>query len=520
MRAHQRDCLLSRRSLVTGAGAAGVGLLRWPGDAGISPALGQETQLIPELVIDLSGDPESIDPAIAYAARDWSVVHSVYDALVGIASDGTIQPLAAEAFEAIDDVTFEATLREGMTFHDGSPVTAEAVIRGVDHLQQGDSKVIDLFRPIVKVEAVDDLTVRIVCDAPSPWLPAQMAVWHVLLPEGATSESMANAPVGSGPYVFASYDHGSNITLTRHSDYVPSDVKGAAIAEKVVYRFVPDAATRVADLSTDSAHIVAEVPQDQAPAVEDSGSAFVSSGVVGSGWIRIATDVEPFSDVRVRQALNLALDIDSIAQSLVSPDAHRLASIHPDDRSMGFDDDLAPYAFDPEQATALLAEAGYEDGFDTVLETTTAASRAVAEAISAQLGEVGIRVTLQASEYATFNATWTEPTAPPLRMVTWSPLFDPHTLLSLVFATAGFLSRYDNADANALITEAASEVDPEARAAMYRDLASVMHEDAPAIFLWNLVSNYGVAEIATAWQPRGDEYVLALGQVSGASATP
>jgi peptide/nickel transport system substrate-binding protein len=511
MRAHQRNLLLTRRSLVAGAGIAGVGLVGWPGERGVSPALGQETDLIPELMIDLSGDPESIDPAIAYAPRDWSVVHSIYDALVGIAADGTIRPLAAESFEATDDVTFEAKLREGMVFHDGSPVTPEAVIRGVDHLQQGDSKVIDLFRPIVDVEAVDDLTVRIVCDSPSPWLPAQMAVWHVLLPEGATSESMANAPVGSGPYAFVSYEHGSNITLTRHPGYVPSDVKGAALAEDVVYRFVPDAATRVADLSTDSAHIVAEVPLDQAAAVEDSGSVLVSSGVVGSGWIRVATDVEPFSDVRVRQALNLALDIQSIAQSLVSPEAHRLASIHPDARSMGFNEDLVPYAYDPEQARTLLAEAGYADGFDTVLETTTAASQAVAEAISAQMGEVGIRVTLQASEYATFNATWTEMAAPPLRMATWSPLYDPHTLLSLVFASEGYLSRYDNADADALITEAASEVDPEKRAAMYRELASVMHDDAPAIFLWNLVSNYGVAEIASAWQPRGDEYVLALG---------
>jgi peptide/nickel transport system substrate-binding protein len=397
-----------------------------------------------------------------------------------------------------------------MTFHDGSPVTAEAVKRGVDHLQQSDSKVIDLFKPISKVEVVDDLTARIVVDAPTPWLPAQLAVWHVLVPEGVTSDRAATAPIGSGPYRFVSWEQGSQIELERFDDYQPSNVKGAPLADRVLYRFVPEAATRIADLSTGAAHLIAEIPQDQASAVEDASAAFVSAGIVGSSWIRIATDAEPFSDPRVRQALNLALDVEAIAQSLVSPDARRLASIHPDDRSLGFDPDLVPYAYDPEQAKSLLSEAGYEDGFDAVLEMTTAASQAIAEAMVAQWAEVGIKVSIQASEYAAFNATWADASAPPLRLSTWSPLYDPHTLLSLVFASDGFLSRYDNPDADALIAQAASEPDVDARAGQYRELAALMHDDAAAIFLWNLVEGYGVAGAASAWRPRGDEYVLPL----------
>lgn len=501
----------TRRAFLASAGIAGAGLLVIPGLGRAVSAQAPAPELLPELVIDLSGDPESIDPAIAYAARDWSIVHSIYDALVGIAAEGSIQPLAAETFEAVDDRTFEATLRKGMTFHDGTPVTADAVVRGVEHLQNGDSKVIDLFRPITKVEVDDDLTVRLVCDTPCPWLPAQLAVWHVLLPEGATADTLASAPVGSGPYRFVSYEHGSQLELERNPDYVASDVKGAALAERAVYRFVPEATTRVADLSTGSAQLIAEVPLDQAPAVEDGDATFVASGVVGSAWIRIATDVTPFDDVRVRQALNLALDVEAIAQSLVSPEAHRLASLHPDERSMGFDPAIPAYDYDPGKARELLAEAGVGDGLGMTLEITTAAPQAVAEAIVAQWAEVGINATIQASEYAAFNATWTDTSAPPARMVTWSPLYDPHTLLSLVFAGAGFLSRYDNAEVSDLIASAAVEPDPETRAATYRKLAGVMHDDAPAVFLWNLVANYGVADVASAWKPRGDEYVLALG---------
>jgi peptide/nickel transport system substrate-binding protein len=174
---------------------------------------------------------------------------------------------------------------------------------------------------------------------------------------------------------------------------------------------------------------------------------------------------------------------------------------------MAFNPDLQPYAYDPERARQLLADVSIEE--TTVeLEITSAARVDVAEAIAAQLGEVGFNVSIKVTEYTDFNATWTEPTAPALRLVTWSPLYDPHTLLSLVFAGNGFLSRYKNPDADELINVAAVEPDPETRAQLYRDLTALMYDDAPAVYLWNLTSAYGVAEVASEWTPRGDEYVI------------
>jgi len=507
---------LGRRRFVAGTGFLAVSL------SGSSVAAAQGTQdaslsaspvamnLLPELVIDLSGDPVSIDPTLAYSPRDWSIVHSIYDGLIAIAENGTIQPLAAETFEAVDEFTFEAQLRHGLTFHDGTPVTADAAIRGIEHLQGGDSQVIDLFSTITNVERVNDLTVRIVCDVPSPWLPAQLAVWHMLLPEGYSAELLSSNPVGSGPYRFASWERGSQLGLERFEGYQPSEAKGAPIADRVVYRFVPEASTRVADLLSGSTDIAVEVLLDQHEAVESGDAAIVSAPIVGSSWIRIATNTAPFADRRVRQALNMALDVDAIAKALVSEEAHRLASLHPGERSMGFNPDLAPYPYDPDGARALLEESGLGNGIDTVFELTSGVPQAVAEAIVAQWAEVGIRAELQVSELTTFNGTWAEASAPPLRMATWRPLYDPYTLLSLVFASEGYLSRYDNPEADELIASAARESDPEKRAALYRELATVMHEDAPAVFLWNLVESYGVSEEASAWDPRGDQYVLPM----------
>ncbi len=501
---------MTRRRLIGIGGAAGIG--------GFAPraqvTARQETpevDLLRELVIDLAGDPVSIDPAFAYSARDWSIVHSIYDGLIAIAEDGTIQPLAAERLEAVDELTFEAKLREGLTFHDGAPVTVDAVIRGIKHLQASeDSQVSALFSTITEMNRVDDLTVHILCDAPSPWLPAQMAVWHMLLPEGYTAESLSSSPVGSGPYRFVTWEKGSHVELERFVEYQPTDVKGAPIADRVLYRFVPEASTRVADLLSGSADIAVNIPLDQHEAVESGDATIVSEPIVGSAWIRIATNTEPFDDVRVRRALNMALDIDAIAQVFVSDQARRLASLHPDERSMGFNPELEPYAYDPEAASGLLEEAGYAEGIDVVFEVTTAVPQAMAEAMAAQWAEVGIRAEIKVSELAEFNAAWGDLSAPPLRMSTWSPLYDPYTLLSLVFAGEGFLSRYDNPEVDELIAAAATATDPEKRAALYRDLAVVMHEDAPAVFLWNLVASHGVTEEASAWEPRGDQYVLPL----------
>lgn len=502
---------VSRRSLLTAMSAAGAGVIA--ARAGFAETMAnartlRQEDLLEEVVIDLSGTPESIDPALAYSPRDWSIVHSIYDALIGFDANGQLVPLAAETFTSIDDRTFEAVLRPGLVFHDGSPVDAASVARSVAYLQGSDSFAVDLFRTITSVEEVDARTARIVCDEPAPWLPAQMAVWLLLVPEGFTAEQAATAPVGSGPFEFVSLAPGDRIVLKRNEAYTWGSPKGLPIAEEVTFRFVPESSTRIADLSSGAAQIVTQLPPDQLAAVEASGQIAIDAPIVGSAWIRIATDVEPFDDVRVRRALNHAVDAGAIAASLVSGDAQRLAVIYPDDRALGFNPDLQPYAYDPELARSLLSEAGVNEGLRVELEMTSTSRADIAEAIAAQLGEIGIEVSIVTSDDATFNAGWGDAARPALRMSTWVPLYDPHTLLSLVFDSEGFLSRYKNPEVDALIQRGASQADPGERDAIYRELGRVMHADAPAIFLWNLTSAYGVAPSVSAWQPRGDEYVI------------
>lgn len=460
------------------------------------------------IVVDLDGEVSVFDPAQTYTTRGWSIVHSIYDALVDFGPDGTVIPLAAESFTTEDAVTFDVTLRPGMTFHDGSPVTTAAITRSIDHMKASDSQVADTISVVDHVEEIDELHARIVCSEPAAWLPSQLAVWQVLLPEDFTLESLETNPIGSGPYRWGGHEPGTQVTLLRNEGYTWGSPKGEALADELVYRFVPESATRVADLSTGQADIIVRIPQEQEAGVVGGGGRFVVAETLATAFVRIATDVEPFDDPLVRRALNHAVDVETIARALESESSKRLASFYPDPRAMGYDPELEPFTYDPELARQLLAEAGHPDGFSTTFEVSQPATAIYAEAIAADLEAVGIDVEIVVAEPGTFNAGWPDPAAPPLRYASWRPMYDPNTFLSLVIDSDGFLSRYSNPEADRLIRAAAAESDPEARADLYRQVGRLLKEDPPAIFLWNAVTRYGVSEALAAWRPRGDDYVL------------
>lgn len=461
--------------------------------------------LADRIVIDLPAEPVNIHPAMAYSDLEWAIVHSIFDALIGFDSEGVLRPIAADSFELIDDLTWEVKLRPGMMFHDGTEVTSAAIVRGFDLITGSESLVSDVFGVVQSADEIDDLTARINVAAPSPWLPAQMASWHVLVPESFDPKQ----PVGSGPYRFGSRSLGEEITLTRFEDYQPGATKGTAVAENVTYHFVPEVTTRISNVLSGSTDIASFLPVDSLPALEQGDVTLRHAEVAGTWFIRIAMDTSPFDDARVRRALNLALDLDAFVGVLVHDGCQRLASLYPGLVSLGFDPDLAPYAYDPDAARALLEEAGYGDGLDVRLEAASDASVAVLEALVGQWAEVGINVELVLSDLGTFNASWSDSEAPVLRMASWSPMFDPATLLNLVWHSGGILSRTDNAEIDELISVGGSTFGEE-RESAYRELGHVMHSDASAVFLWNLMHVAAVSDNAQAWTPRPDQWIMAL----------
>jgi peptide/nickel transport system substrate-binding protein len=420
--------------------------------------------------------------------------------------------LLAEAIVAVDATTYEVRLRQGVTFHNGESLDAKAVAFSVARLQdeQLGSQVRQNFLVIQEVQEVDPLTFRFVLSQPAPWLWSQIAAWLAILPPKYADDpanDVGSRPVGTGPYAFTAWERGQQVGLTANPSYFAGSPKGTPVAGTVTYRFVPEPATRVADLLSGTADLIAGVPEDQEAAVVDGGARVNAVPVSGISFVRLPTDVPPFDDVRVRQALNYAVDVDTIVQALVGGRGKRLADFFVEG-GLGFDPTLAPYPYDPDRARALLAEAGLADGFETALAYTTADRQDVARAIVGMLADVGVEVELQPTDLAVFNDTWADPTTAPLRLVTWRPMFDPYTLLSLLVSNQGFLSRYDNPNAQALIDAGAVETDPARRAETYRQLGRVLHDEPAGIYLYGLTARYGEAADLPVWSPRPDEYVI------------
>jgi peptide/nickel transport system substrate-binding protein len=510
-----KDSILLDRRRLLGAGgaaalaAAGLRFDRAHANSLLIPA-GQTPEVVEELTIDLSSEPTTLDPATSYEVESWSIVHSVYDSLVQFGPDGELEMLLAESLTQVDPTTIEIKLRSGITFHNGEAFDASSVAFSLAHITDSEtaSSIAGNFAPVTEVKQVDPLTVQLVLSQPAPWLPAQMAPWLAALPPVyAAANDFGQSPIGTGPYRFVEWVPGERIVLEANPDYTWGSVKGTPIAQRVNFRFVSEASTRVADLLAGTVQIVRGVPIDQIDPVEADGASVLVTPISGTAFIRIPTDEAPFSDVRVRQALNYAVDVPAIIDTLLGGNGTPLANIF-SPNGLGYDPNLSPYVYDPDKAKALLAEAGFPDGFETRLAFASLDRDDTVEAIAGQLTEVGIKTTVDRVEVATFNEQWKDPAAAPLRAVSWRPMFDPYTLLSLVFSNQGFLSRHDNPNAQSLIDAAAIETDPALRAEKYLQLGQVLHDEPAAIYLWSLTALYGVAGDAPAWTTRADDYII------------
>jgi peptide/nickel transport system substrate-binding protein len=503
----------TRRSLLAAGAVAAAGLFL--------PARTRAARLLPalqdgatdELVIDLGVEPPTLDPALVYEVDGWSVIHSNYDAPVQPGPGGSLEMVAAESMTQTDAQTWEIRLRPDIAFHNGEPLESSSIAFSVAHIldPKTASQVAGTFGVIEEVEEVDALTARLHLSAPAPWLPSQIALWLALLPPeyaGDPANDFANNPVGTGPYRFVRWDRGSQIVLERNEEYQSSGAKGEPIAGSVAFRFVPDGTTRVTDIVSGTSQLVRSVPFDQLEVVAEAAEV-VEQPIAGCAFVRIPTDVAPFDDPAVRLAMNHAVDVEGIIAALWGGNGERLANVFVPG-GLGYDESLAPHVFDPDLARQLLADAGYADGFSTRLAHTTSERADLVAAVAGQLAAVGIEVALEPVETATFNATWQDPEAAPLRFLTWRPMYDPYTLLSLVVSSSGFLSRFDNPEAQELIEAGAVETEPEVRDGIYRELGRVLHDSPVGIYLWSLTSFYGLDREAPAWTPRPDDWILPL----------
>lgn len=463
-------------------------------------------------VVAVSVDATSLDPWLTTNITDKNVVSHLFDTLLKRDQDMTIQPNVATSYRAVDDNTWEFTLRDDVFFSNGEPLTADDVAFTVEYFRNPDLNApsISQFNPIESVEVVDATTVRFHTKAPFPALPAVLTEFWVVPDEYTRANGVlghSQTPVGSGPYRVEEWTRDSRILLAANEEWWA----GMPAIPYVEFRIVPDQNARIAQIQTGEADLIAQVPTEAATLLQRSGSARLLEETGPRAYFlgmnqRLDT---PLTDLRVRQAINYAIDVQQIVDVIFEGRGRPLATLMTPEQ-FGFDASIQPYGYNPERARALLEEAGFASGFELNMEAPISRypkDSEVAQIIASQLGQVGIKVNLEIQEWGTYVGQFGAEDGPPLYLLGWSiPTFDPDSILTPLLTAGATYSRFTDDGLVNLINEARSTVDADARADLYSQIQQRMIDLAPMAFLYQLNELYGVSNRLD-WQPRADERI-------------
>lgn len=359
-----------------------------------------------ELRVALPWTPENLDPTMNLSSIRAKVGVSMFDSLVGRDADNRIVPQLAESWKALDDRTWQFRLRRGVVFHDGEPFNAEAVRftfeRVLDPGQKSPNRA--NVAEVARVVVVDDYTVNLVLRQPYARLVNRLIDFPIVPPRYTSetgSQGLALRPVGTGPFRFAELvkdDHLIVEAFDRHW-------RGAPKVRRLVFKPIPEPFTRAAALRNHEVDLIDTVPPNLATELEHVGGIRVQR--VPSSWIiylGLNAFRKPLSDVRVRQALNYATDVNALVKSVLDGNGRRLDGPFTP-HMFGFDPAVKGYAAAPTRARRLPADAGYPDGLDITLEAPAGryqGDKEIAEALGGQWQKAGFRPRVQVAEWGAY----------------------------------------------------------------------------------------------------------------------
>ncbi len=469
------------------------------------------------IVYALQSDMQNWDPPNSVLRESIIFGYQVFDHLaVRDLTTLKVVPHLATSWKALDDTTWEVKLRRGVKFHDGSPFGARDVKATFDRVLNPEHKLTARgnHAKIKSVEVLDDATVRFKTDGPYPLfverLTAQVMQSEKVIKDKG-HEWMQENPVGTGPYKLASWKKKQEHLLVRNDDYW-----GPKPAFKYVrVRIIPEMATQIAELISGGVDMIKAVAPDQMDVINKSGQARTStSPILRTAFYQLdqasRSGPNPFTDRRVRQAANIAVDIDAIIKHVLNGLGDRTATgINP--MAFGFDPNLAPYKADPARAKKLLAEAGFPNGIDVRLRVdggiVEPALQQTTDAMAAELAKVGIRTQQNLiAEIGPYVNQVRDGKAGP--MFTWSwgyySVFDADAILYDVFRCGEVYSYYCNKDLDALTDAGRATLDGKKRAEIYVKAQRVLFDDAAYLYKWGLRGVWGISNRVEYTAPRDE----------------
>ncbi|MDF9303947.1 ABC transporter substrate-binding protein [Tritonibacter mobilis] len=476
---------------------------------GVAPAAAQTPPGV--LIVGQIAEPKALDPAAVTAVNDFRILMNVYDGLVRY-KDGTleVEPALATDWSISEDGTeYTFTLREGVSFHDGSAFDAEAVVFNFERMlnedhpyhNTGPFPLAFFFSAVESVEAVDDLTVKFKLNAPYAPFLSNLAypTGLIVSPEAVKTHGaeFGRNPSGTGAFKFAEWRSNEAVVVEKNPDYWD----GAAELDAVVFRPITDANTRTAEMLAGGIDLMVEVPP--VALSEFQGDAFTVHEQAGPHvWFLILNAKEgPFADKRVRQAANYAINKSAIVNDVLEGTAEVAAGPTPPAFAWAYNETLEPYPYDPDKARELLAEAGAE-GAELTFYVTEGGSGmldpiAMGTAIQADLNAVGLDVKIETYEWNTFLGEVNPGLEGKADMAEMAWMTnDPDTLPFLALRTeawpdkGGFNSGYySNPKVDELLEAARVATDQDERAKLYQEMQTIVQEDAPWVFVANWKQN-------------------------------
>lgn len=454
------------------------------------------------LTVAISKEPATLIPYESNDTGTSPITHQYCEALLTVDADMNLQPCLAESWEQVDDTHYRFHLRENVTFHDGSPFTADDVLYTLEQCVaspavSGTIGPVDLENTVIE----DDHTIVIALTEPFPGFLniCSLDIMGIVSRSAmeADPEGYASKPIGTGPFQFVEWATGDYIMMEANENWWGGDIA----FDKLMLRYIPEATTRSVEVESGGVDI-ANVDISAVPTIaENPDLSLINVPILNTSYVSFNCGVEPFDNVKVRQAISLAIDCDAIVEAIYG-DYSETAKSFISPVMWGYCEADSEYmGYDPERAKELLAEAGYADGFSCTMISN--GNQSMAEMIQSYLAAVGINVELNVTDFSNwldalingkqemYIGGWTVPSGDVSEAYA---AFDSEN-----FGSGGNRSFYANDEVDALIDAINTETDEDARLTACQELQRLLADECVTIGL-NVGYTYWAASDVTGFE--------------------
>ena len=514
---------MNRRQLVTrgtalGLSATAIGMaLRAAPEAAFAQA-----EPAGQITISLSAEPATLENWNAYSLDGHPVLRNIFEALLN--RDPATNELVGElatAWEWTDDRTLRFTLREGVTFHDGSPFNAQVAADGVNFTWSAENAfdITQFMGPQISAAVVDEMTIDVSVEEPDPILPARL--YFAPLPNMVQVEerpdSLPNEPIGTGPYQFVEWVRGDHISLTAYPDWWgngdPEAAFGQQSIQDVQFVWRPESTVRAAQVTAGEAQIARFLAPDDC----ETTPVCLEAPSVETIFLRLDTMHPVMGDIRIREAIGLAVDKETLVEQIFGGGEVATQLVGPS--AVGYNAELTALPYDMERATQLVQEAA-ADGVPVDMEITVAVRQGayprneeLGEYVANQLNEIGLNARTEVIEHAAYQEQYVMPYDEIPTERGWigtlghgNEMMDVSQTFSGYYRCDGGVSTFCDPEIDASTAESAVVTGEERGAALAETTAAFM-ERIPVIPIVHLPFFYGVAADLN-WKPRLDAFML------------